>query len=126
MSGDESTGDKLAAAVTSRWQDEVERLVPGQFYREHPIAEHLNERIDLVDVEGGVAYEMKVSPNNDHFEFYRDVFKVLVARDHLLPGIKHFCFLCPQVAAIRYEKGLRKAVMDESERLGFTISVASL
>ncbi len=126
MSGDESTGDKLAARITRAWQCEVERTLGSRFRAEHLIAEGLRERIDLVDVEEGVAYEMKVSPNNDHFEFYRDIFKVLVAKDNLLPEIQEFCFLCPASAARKYERGLRRAVLQEGERLGFALHVASL
>jgi hypothetical protein len=93
---------------------------------EHPVARHLHERIDLVDLEHGVAYELKVSPNNDHFEFYRDIFKVLIARDNLLPQLREFCFLCPAVAARRYGRGLRKAVLDEGPRLNLVLFVASI
>ena len=77
MSGDESTGDKLAAKITRSWQDAVEQEFGARFRPEHPIADELRERIDLVDLRDGVAYELKVSPNNDHSEFYRDIFKVL-------------------------------------------------
>ena len=75
MSGDAGTGDRLAAAVTTDWQKSVLSKYPGRFSAEHPIADHLNERIDLVDLEAGIAYELKVSPNNDHFEFSRDILR---------------------------------------------------
>ena len=94
MSGDEGTGDKLATAVTSDWQSAVLALFPGRFVAEQPVGK-LRERIDLVDLVCGIAYELKVSPNNDHFEFYRDIFKVLVARDNSLLQIKSFCFVSP-------------------------------
>jgi len=126
MSGDAGTGDKLAAAVTADWQKAVLAKYPGRFYAEHPVADHLNERIDLVDLEEGIAYELKVSPNNDHFEFYRDIFKALVARDNSAPQIKAFCFVCPEQAAKRYENGLRKAVLAEGPRLGLALSVEAL
>jgi hypothetical protein len=126
MSSDESIGDKLAARITSAWQDRVQGTFPERFVSEHPVARHLHERIDLVDLEHGVAYELKVSPNNDHFEFYRDIFKVLIARDNLLPQLREFCFLCPAVAARRYGRGLRKAVLDEGPRLNLVLFVASI
>ena len=88
MSGDEGTGDKLAAAVTSDWRSAVLALFPGRFAAEQAVGK-LRERMDLVDLVGGVAYELKVSPNNDHFESYRDIFKVMVARDNGLPQINH-------------------------------------
>jgi hypothetical protein len=126
MSGDEGTGDKLAAVVTEGWQNFVLSELPGRFAKERKIADHLNERIDLVDMEAGIAYELKVSPNNDHMEFYRDIFKVLVARNHTLPDLKAFYFICPREAVSRYKRGLRKAVLEESARLGFSLSVAEL
>jgi hypothetical protein len=125
MSGDAGTGDKLAAAVTADWQSAVVAAFPGRFVAEQPVGQ-LRERIDLVDLVSGVAYELKVSPNNDHFEFYRDIFKVLVARDNGLPQIKSFCFVCPLEAARRYDNGLRKAVLGEGARLGLSLSVAAL
>lgn len=67
----------------------------------------LRERIDLVDLISGVANELMVSPNNDHFGCYRDIFKVLVARNNGLKQIKSFCFICPAAAARRYEQGRR-------------------
>lgn len=126
MSGDAGTGDKLAAAVTADWQNAVLSKYPGRFSAEHPVADHLNERIDLVDLEAGVAYELKVSPNNDHFEFYRDIFKVLIARYNSTPQIRSFCFVCPAQAANRYKKGLRKAVLEEGPRLGLALTVEAL
>jgi hypothetical protein len=122
---DVGMGDRMAAAVTKDWQVSVLTAFPGQFISEQRVG-NLNERIDLVDIKNGVAYELKVSPNNDHFEFYRDIFKVMVARDNGLPQIKSFCFICPEEAARRYERGLRRAVLAEGERLGLNLSVASL
>jgi hypothetical protein len=84
MTGDAGTGDQLAAAVTADWQSAVVAAFPGRFVAEQPVWQ-LREGIDLVGLISGIAYEMKVTPNNDHFEFYRDIFKVLVARDNGLP-----------------------------------------
>jgi hypothetical protein len=125
MSGDAGTGDVLAAAVTADWQRAVLAAHPRRFVAEQPVGQ-LRERIDLVDLEDGVAYELKVSPNNDHFEFFRDIFKVIVARDNGLPQLRAFCFLCPEEAARRYSNGLRKAVLYEGPRLGLSISVAGV
>ena len=90
--GNESDGDRLASLVTKHWQQAVLDNAPKQFIQEYPVANHLNERIDLVDKENGIAYELKVSPNNTHFEFYKDIFKVVLARDNLLPHLNRFVF----------------------------------
>ena len=55
MSGDEGTGDRLAAAVTADWQSAVLSSFPGRFVAEQPVGQ-LRERIDLVDLVGGIAY----------------------------------------------------------------------
>lgn len=113
MDGDVGLGDQLAATVTSEWQSEVATKYGNErFICECPVGD-LRERIDLVDTFNGVAYELKVSPNNDHFEFYRDIFKVLIARDSGRPALRSFCFFCPEVAARRYDVGLRLAVINE-------------
>ena len=125
MTGNAGAGDRLAAAVTSRWQSSVLEKFPGRFVKEHRVG-GLAERIDLVDIVSGVAYELKVSPNNDHFEFYRDIFKVLVARDQGLTQIAQFCFICPVAAANRYERGLRRSVLDMGARFGISLSVAAI
>src|SRR5213596_1893668 len=79
MTGSESEGDHRAAAVTEEWQQSVQREFPEEFEAEFKVAEHLNEKVDLVDTARGVAYELKASPNNAHMEYYRDVFKILAA-----------------------------------------------
>src|SRR2546422_11118819 len=88
MTGDESAGDKLAAQVTRQWQQTVCSSDSSRFHAEAAVAPHLHERLDLVDTRDGVAYELKVSPNNAHFEFYRDVFKALVAQRYSIPQLK--------------------------------------
>jgi hypothetical protein len=126
MAGNVGLGDRLAATVTMEWQRDVENKYGSErFIRERPVGE-LREHIDLVDTVNGVAYELKVSPNNDHFEFYRDIFKVLIARDNGLPQLRSFCFLCPEVTAARYNAGLRRAVINEGQRLGLSIFVAAV
>jgi hypothetical protein len=125
LTGNAGTGDKLAAAVTSHWQNAVVEAFPGRFIPEHPVGK-LGERIDLIDIVDGIAYELKVSPNNDHFEFYRDVFKVLIARQEGLSKVRTFCFVCPSEAASRFEKGLRRSVLALGPHLGLSISVAGI
>ncbi len=86
MTGIEGEGDRRAALVTSTWQRDVTRNLGPGLMPEFRIGEGLGERIDLVDTHELVAYELKVSPNNTHFEFYRDIFKVIIARDERPSG----------------------------------------
>lgn len=126
MTGEESTGDKLAALVTRTWQEAVSSSDPDRFSVEFSVATHLKERIDLVDRREGVAYELKVSPNNPHFEFYRDVFKVVVARQHALANLKRLVFLTPGPAANKLLSGLAGQVVKDSGRLGIAIEIRGL
>jgi len=69
---------KSAQAVCKAWQAEVKEIFPDRFSAEQRVKEQSAEKIDLVDLQEAVAYELKASENNTHFEFYRDIFKVLV------------------------------------------------
>jgi len=126
MSGDEGTGDRLAKLVTDTWQASVIAEDLHRFSVEVPIATNLRERIDVVDMTDGIAYELKVSPNNAHFEFYRDIFKVIVARDSGLPELKRFVFLVPEAAAKKLLANLGGAVVADAHKIGLSIQVVGL
>ena len=126
MTGDKGTGDRLASAVTRSWQRAVTAAAPKRFEVEYRVASGLRERIDLVDPQDGVAYELKVSPNNAHFEFYRDIFKVLLARDRRLPSLRQFVFLVPEQAAAKLLRSMGGAVVAESASLGIKIEVVGI
>ena len=125
-SGDESTGDKLAKLITDTWQRELTKSGDGRFAIEYQVADHLRERIDVVDLIAGTAYEMKVSPNNVHMEFYRDIFKVILARDNRLATLRRFVFLTPTAGAAKLNRGMGKAVTKDASRLGLSIEVVAL
>ena len=126
MTGDESEGDKRADAVTRAWQVAVCRRDPRTFVAEFRVAKHLRERIDLVDIRRGIAYEMKVSPNNAHFEFYRDVFKAIVARDHGFKRLGRLVFMAPAVAAQKLRANLAGQVVMDAARLGLRLEIRDL
>jgi hypothetical protein len=126
MSGDESTGDKLARLVTDKWQSDLKTNYQERFAIEYQVANHLRERIDVVDLVAGVAYELKVSPNNVHMEFYRDIFKVILARDNKFSHLKRFVFLTPTAGANRLMRGMGKAVIEDASRIGLSIEVIAL
>lgn len=127
MTGDEGTADKLAALVTAAWQQKVTAVVGRDRLKpEFSIGDGLRERIDLVDAVAGIAYELKVSPNNVHMEFYRDIFKVIVARDNRLKELRSFVFLTPSVAAARLQKGLGRAITAHGPNIGLRITVVGI
>lgn len=110
-SSDVSTQTKAAISVCQVWQEVVRKHFGQRMVAEHGLGDgKMNEKLDLVDVQDRVAYELKASPNNTHFEFYRDVFKVLVFNQRN-PGspLKTLVFITPEEGA----RSLRKPFTDE-------------
>ncbi|MBV9880477.1 MAG: hypothetical protein JO180_08270 [Gemmatirosa sp.] len=126
MTGQVSEGDTRAALVTARWQEAAVAQFGQDVVPEFPIGEGLRERIDLVDRSERVAYELKVSPNNTHFEFYRDIFKVIIARDNALPGLNHFVFLTPVQGAKTLERAFARAVIEHAGSLNLLVEVRGI
>lgn len=89
-----SIGDSCADLLCRTWQREVEAAFPQRFMAE--ISVNGSGPIDLLDSELGIAYELKYSHKNVKHEFYKDLFKILIANEN--PGsqmrITHFVFLC--------------------------------
>jgi hypothetical protein len=126
MTGSESEGDRRAALVTTTWQHNAGSRFGSDLVREFPVGEGFRERIDLVDRRELVAYELKVSPNNTHFEFYRDIFKVIVARDNALAGLSHFVFITPEIGARKLSRGLARAVIEHAGSLNLRVEVRGI
>jgi len=101
------TNDKNVSAQTSRahkltreWQEKLVAIDSNRYKAEFISTTQRGKRshkIDLVDTVERVAYELKVSPNNAHFEFYKDVFKVLYANSSE-KVIDKLVFCCPSLA----------------------------
>ena len=125
MSGHEGTGDRLAKRVTDQWQAAVRAMNSSRYDVEVRVTPNLRERIDVVDRTAEVAYELKVSPNNAHFEFYRDIFKVIIARDSGLQ-VQRFVFLTPSAAANKLLANMGGAVVRDAKRFGLIIEVVGL
>ena len=123
LTGQEGLGDRLASRITSEWQAAVIAAHGDSLVAEYSVAPHLNERIDLVDTAQNIAYELKVSPNNIHFEFYRDIFKVIVARDNRLPALNRFIFIAPTAPAGRLRRRLGGAIIEHYSKTGFQIEI---
>jgi len=117
---------RKAQGITARLQRHLEQVDPGRYSAEFPVGS-LRERIDLFDRHDRVAYELKVSANNVHFEFYRDVFKVL-AHNRMSPdlSIRELVFMAPSRGAARLQRGLGEWVCRLAPELGFKITVEQL
>jgi len=125
-SSDESTGDKAASQVTRTWQDEVARNCPKRFIAEYPVAGDLRERIDLVDVESRVAFELKASPNNTHFELYRDIFKIWLHNERNELTIQELVFITPEAGAARVSRNFGAAVVGLMAKHNLRIRIAGI
>jgi hypothetical protein len=123
---DESTGDRQASAVTKAWQNAV---ASKDVRTEVPIADGLNERIDVVDLSTATAYEMKVSGKNPHHEFYKDIFKVIVYNQHHDEKLGRVVFITEKDGADRLNKGLGKAVqavIESGAQYDFEVAVIGI
>ena len=109
MSGNTSTGTKAAIAATKKWQQEVLKLGDPAVHVEYSIGGGLGEKIDVANLATKTAYEMKVSPNNTHFEFYRDIFKILAHNEvNTHRQINTLVFITPESSATKIRDGLGK------------------
>lgn len=114
-----SHATKLAIKITRDWQTEVIET-HSHFVAEYPV-EALGEKIDLYDKRHHIAYELKVSQNNTHMEFYRDVFKVIIHNETSHTKIKKLVFISPEEGITRLQRGLGLAASKLGKKLGFEI-----
>ena len=120
---DESTGDKQAKKVTKAWQESV---VSNDIQCAVPIKEDLKEKTDLIDRSANMAYEMKVSGKNPHNEFYRDVFKVIIYKQHHGEKLEGLVFITEQDGADKLNKGLGRAVKELLAQYKLCIAVVGI
>ena len=88
---------KSSSRITKVWQEKLSLIDVKRFIPEYKVGGY---KIDLVDMQEGVAYELKVSPKNPHHEFYRDVFKIVYANS-LNRRFDKFVFCCPAVSVAK-------------------------
>ena len=121
---DESTGDKQAAKVTKAWQDMV---ASNSIKPEVLIKDNLKERIDVIDFSSATAYEMKVSSNNPHHEFYKDIFKVIIYNQHHKDNkVKRLVFITGRVGADKLKRGLGEVVMQSMGHYELSVEVVGI
>lgn len=116
-SSDVSVQTKSAQSVCRSWQQAVEDNFHERFRREYRVGDGFNEKIDLVDLHDAVAYELKVSKNNTHFEFYRDIFKVAIHNAQKPRWkIKKLVFITPEQGADKLDTDYAKTVRALAEK----------
>jgi hypothetical protein len=96
---DVSEHTKSAQSITKEWQEKV--CKKEKIEAEVSICEKSKEKIDVVDFERGIAFELKVSGNNLEHEFYKDIFKVLTFNmNYEAKKLKTFIF-ASEIAGIK-------------------------
>lgn len=114
---DVSKQTKSAQFICREWQIAIKDNFRERFSVEHPVGDGFNEKIDLVDLHDAVAYELKVSKNNTHFEFYRDIFKVAVHNEYNRGWkIKKLVFITPKKGADKLRTDYGDAVRVLAEK----------
>jgi hypothetical protein len=121
---DEGTGDRQATRVTQAWQANVLKELGQDLVAEQPIAGG-REKIDLLDPGSGIAFELKVSGNNPHHEFYRDIFKVWAYNRSAEQPVRKLVFLTERNAATKLGAGLG-GVVCQAAPLGFSIAIRGI
>ena len=101
------------------------RELPNRFSSEVPLNNKgVTQKIDLVDDNDRVAYELKSSPNNVHMEIYRDVFKALVFNErNPQKCITTLVFLAPSEGIKKLGTTFPRDVQNISARLGLTLKL---
>ena len=117
----------VAPKVCRAWQQAVRDDFRDRFSPEHPVGPGMNEKIDLVDLQGRVAYKLKVSKNNTHFEFYRDIFKVAV-HNHLHPDLPltKLVFITPEAGALRLNSPYGCTVVHLATQFGIKVAIVGI
>lgn len=128
--GDVGEQTRKSSAVCINWQESVCKLLGG-VTTECRVADDVHQRIDLIDVQEGVAYELKSSSNNPHHEFYKDIFKVLIYNEtaHAATTVRldHFIFLAPSTAADKLgQSSFSLAARSISKDLGVAVELVAI
>ncbi len=127
MTGNASHGTKLAQQVNREWQEALRRNDSGINIRfEVQISASLKQRIDIVDDDDHTAYELKVSPNNGHFEFYKDIFKILIYNKNNEHKLKRLVFITPLAASEKLKRGLGKESVDVVKEYGIAVKIVGI
>lgn len=123
--GNVSEQTKKSQQICILWQNHVLKRFGGRFAAEVSLNESgPAQKIDLVDAEGRVAYELKSSPNNVHMEIYRDVLKALVFNErNPKRRITTLVFIAPKIGIQKLGATFPKDVQTISARMGLTLKL---
>lgn len=124
-----SSQTKAAQQICRDWQQTVLAHFGERFRREYPVAslDIGYEKIDLVDMHEGIAFELKVSPKNTHFEFYRDIFKLAVHNKNSDFKLSRLVFITPEKGVAKLKSSFVKSVSAIAKtQLGFDVELEGI
>ena len=126
--GNVSEQTNKSQRVCTTWQKAVRDHFGSRFAAEVSLNESgTAQKIDLVDEQDRVAYELKSSPNNVHMEIYRDVFKALVFNErNPKQRITTLVFIAPKKGIQKLGPTFPKDVQTISARMDLTLKLREL
>ena len=84
---------KNAQAIARAWRGAVLELDPDRFQIEAMVAAELDQKIDVVDLQTGCAYEFKISGKNAWAEFYKDIVKIIIWNERRKNKLRRLVFI---------------------------------
>lgn len=115
---------KKAISITKEWQRSLLEIDNQRYVAEFKVVAEKNKgshKIDVVDLKRKIAYELKVSPNNPHFELYKDIFKIALA-NQAGAEINKLVFCCTHEAHKKLGY-LAEFVKTQTIKLGFELEI---
>jgi hypothetical protein len=119
-----------AQAIGKTWQLKVIKRNRNRYQREQQVPAGLHEKtprekIDIIDMEKGIAYEFNVSGKSARDEFYKDIVKVILWNKNHEKKLLKLVFITDGVHGRKLlEKPMPKAYIDHLKSEGLIVKVA--
>jgi hypothetical protein len=123
-SADVSENTKNAQAIAKSWRSAVHQLDPDRFQIEAMVSPDLDQKVDIVDLEKGWAYEFKVSGKNATGEFYKDIVKVIVWNEKRKKKLTRLIFITEEEWGRQYlDKPMPRAYLAYLSQHGLQVII---
>lgn len=108
-SGTVSAHTRSAQKITKEWQ---EKISDDKVKCEESVSPNNNEKIDVIDYDNKIAYELKVSGKNTHHEFYKDIFKLIIFNEYSTEKILKLVFISEKPGIENLKKRIDNKLFD--------------
>ena len=118
-----------AQAIGKTWQLKVIKRNRNRYQTEQPVLAGLHEKIprekiDIVDMEKGIAYEFNVSGKSARDEFYKDIVKVILWNNNHEKKLSKVVFISAKEHGKKLlDKPMPSAYIKHLAEEGLTITV---